>query len=82
MPDFNIDARARRYAVKIFLSHLHAVMYWEEYKKAPPKPFAIQHLGHAHEIEIPMMEMFPGMREYIMARGRKQLNKPCLLRVP
>jgi hypothetical protein len=60
LPDFNIDARARRYAVKIFLSHLHAVMYWNHYGKAPPKPFAISILGHAHEIRIPHADMFPG----------------------
>lgn len=63
LPDFNIDDRARRYAVKIFLSHLHAVMYWDKFKKPPPKPFAIAHLGHAHELEVPYMDMFPGFRE-------------------
>lgn len=63
MPDFNIDARARRYAVKIFLSHLHALMYWDHFGKAPPKPFPISHLGHAHEIRIPLTEMFPGFAE-------------------
>ncbi len=63
LPDFNIDARARRYAVKIFLSHLHAVWFWHHFKKAPPKPFVIQHLGHVHEIVIPLMEMFPGFAD-------------------
>lgn len=60
LPDFNIDARARRYAVKMFLSHLQAVWYWSHFKKAPPKPHAIAHLGHVHEIKVPMTEMFPG----------------------
>ncbi len=63
LPDFNIDARARRYAVKIFLSHLHAIMYWDHFHQAPPKPFAIAQLGHAHMIEIPNTEMFPGFGE-------------------
>lgn len=63
LPAGNLDRQACNYAAKIFLSHLHAVMYWEKYKKAPPKPFAIQHLGHAHEIKIPMLEMFPGLAE-------------------
>lgn len=62
LPDFNIDARARRFAVKIFLSHLHVVMYWDNYEKAPPKPFAISQLDHAHEIRVPNLELFPGLR--------------------
>jgi hypothetical protein len=60
LPDFNIDARARRYAVKIFLSHLQAIWFWSHYGEAPPKPHAIVHLGHAHLIQIPHSEMFPG----------------------
>jgi hypothetical protein len=63
MPDFNIDARARRFAVKIFLSHLHAVMYWDHYKRVPPKPFGIAILGHAHEIRIPHADIFPGFED-------------------
>jgi len=60
LPDFNIDDRARRFAVKIFLSHLQAIMFWDHFKRPPPKPFAISILGHAHEIAIPHMSMFPG----------------------
>ena len=63
LPDFNIDARARRYAVKIFLSHLHAVMFWDHYRKAPPKPFVIEHLGHVHELKIPRLDLFPGLED-------------------
>ena len=72
MPDFNIDARARRYAVKIFLSHLHAIWFWHEFKRIPPKPFVIQHLGHAHEIEIPHADMFPGFAEAYYSGGQQQ----------
>jgi len=61
LPASNLDRQACNYAAKIFLSHLHAVMHWNRYKKAPPKPFAIVHLGHAHELRIPMVEMFPGL---------------------
>ena len=49
----HIHARARRYAVKIFLSHLHEVMYLTEFGKPPPAPFAIAILNHAHRIHIP-----------------------------
>ena len=51
LPKGHIHARAKRYAVKIFLSHWQAEAYRDHYGKEPPKPFAISHLGHAHMIE-------------------------------
>lgn len=63
LPEGNLDRQACNFAAKIFLSHLHAVMYWDHFGKAPPKPFAIQHLGHAHEIKIPDLDMFPGFEQ-------------------
>lgn len=54
LPPAHIHARARRYAVKMFLSHLHDVWYRHEYGEAPPKPFAIGILGHAHYIKPPL----------------------------
>ena len=53
LPPAHIQARAERKAVQIFLSHLHKVMYMNEYGKEPPKPFAIDILKHAHEIPCP-----------------------------
>jgi len=53
LPPGHIDMRARRYAVKIFLSHLHHVMYVDEFDRDPPRPFILEHGGHAHMIEIP-----------------------------
>lgn len=46
----HIHSRSKRWAVKIFLSHLHEVMYVDHFGTMPPKPFAIEHLGHAHYI--------------------------------
>jgi hypothetical protein len=64
LPDFNLDRQAANYAAKIFLSHLHAVWYWDHFKRIPPRPFAVQHLGHAHEIRVPNTEtLFPGFAE-------------------
>lgn len=64
LPPAHIHARATRYAVKLFLSHLHAVMWWVVHSKAPPKPYILTHgEGHAHFIEPPNIEMFPGLRE-------------------
>ena len=57
LPPAHIQQRAERYAVKIFLSHLHYVMYKEHFGVEPPKPFAIAILGHAHEIEVPNLDI-------------------------
>jgi len=48
-----LDQRARRYATKLFLSHLHEVLYEAHYGTAAPVPYAIEHLGHAHRIARP-----------------------------
>jgi hypothetical protein len=53
LPPAHIHARARRYAVKIFLSHYHETAYRMHYGTAPPAPFAIAILGHAHKIDAP-----------------------------
>lgn len=46
LPPGRIHARARRYAVKLFLSHLHHVMFEDRYKTAPPKPYVFAFKGH------------------------------------
>ena len=53
LPPGQIDARARRYAVKLFLSHLHGAWYEEHFRRPPPLPYPIAHMGHAHMIESP-----------------------------
>lgn len=53
LPPAHIHARACRYAVKLFLSHLHEKMYWNHYGAAPPFPYPIAILGHAHRIASP-----------------------------
>lgn len=60
LPANNIDSQACNFVAKIFLSHLHALMFWDKYDQAPPRPFAIAILGHAHEVRIPNTDMFPG----------------------
>jgi hypothetical protein len=55
LPPAQIDARARRYAVKIFLSHMQECWWEQEYGEKPPKPFAIAALGHAHYIQPPQV---------------------------
>lgn len=54
LPPAQIDARARRYAVKLFLSHLHGAWYEAHYGTKPPLPYPIAHLGHVHVIPSPV----------------------------
>lgn len=53
LPAAQIDAQARRFAAKIFLSHFHAVWFETHYNKKAPTPYTIAHLDHVHEIQIP-----------------------------
>jgi hypothetical protein len=47
LPPGRLDLRARRWAVKLFLSHWHDAAHWAAYNRAPPRPFALEHLpGH------------------------------------
>lgn len=53
LPPGHIHARAKRYAVKLFLAHWHHVAYECHFGVPPPKPYVIEHLGHAHYIGPP-----------------------------
>jgi hypothetical protein len=53
LPQARIHLRAQRYAVKLFLSHWQTVAYRQHYGEMPPKPYVIEHLGHAHLIQVP-----------------------------
>lgn len=55
IPPAQIDRRAARYAVKMFLSHLQHRWWEQEYGEAPPKPYVISHMGHAHYKEPPQV---------------------------
>jgi hypothetical protein len=57
LPPARIHLRAQRYAVKIFISHLHHVMHEIEYGKPPPKPFILTQPNHAHFIGPPNWPM-------------------------
>lgn len=51
LPPAHIHARAKRYAVKRFISDLHYVWFMHEYGVEPPQPYPIAHLGHAHWVK-------------------------------
>jgi hypothetical protein len=56
LPPAHIHARARRYAVKLFLSHWHAEAYRHHFGTEPPFPYAVAFLGHAHVIRAKLRE--------------------------
>lgn len=53
LPPGRIDLRARRYAVKLFLSHYHHVAFEGRFGEAPPLPYPIAHGQHVHFIPPP-----------------------------
>lgn len=57
LPPGHIHARAKRYAVKLFLAHYHHVAYESTFGTPPPKPYVIEHLGHIHFIAPPNWPM-------------------------
>jgi hypothetical protein len=69
LPPARIHLRAERYAVKLFLSALHEVWFFSEFGRLPPKPYVIEHLGHAHYIAPPNMHLIPGLVEARQAAG-------------
>ena len=56
LPPAHLHARAKRYAVKLFLAHWHHVAFEVRYGEAPPKPYIIEHGGHTHYIAPPLWE--------------------------
>lgn len=58
LSDAHILARAKRYAVKLFISHVYEAMYYAEYKKEPPKTYVIQYMGH-HDYIAPEVDYRP-----------------------
>lgn len=64
LPPGHIDARARRWVVKLYLSHWHEVAYFNHYGTLPVKPYVLEHVGgHVHRVEVPNADMIPGLLE-------------------
>ena len=70
LPPARIHLRSTRYAVKLFLSAYHECGYFLLHGRLPPRPYVIEHLGHAHYIDPPNMEMIPGWAE-----ARRKLSR-------
>ncbi len=56
LPPAHIHSRAKRWAVKMFLSHWWYVGYVNKYGKEPKPPYAIAHLEHVHFVPPPNFE--------------------------
>lgn len=69
LPDAHIHSMARRYAVKIFISHLHEIWHFVEFGRLPPLPYALSQLGHAHLIGVPNGELIEGYMEAASKQG-------------
>lgn len=65
LPPGQIDARSRRWAVKLWISHVQLVWYWMHYKRLPPAPYPIGVQGHASLIVPPYFELVPGLDDAI-----------------
>lgn len=61
LPPGHLHARAKRYAVKLFISHFHTVAYWLHFHRLPVLPYVIDVLGHADLILPPHADMFDGL---------------------
>jgi hypothetical protein len=64
LPPARIHLRAERYAVKLFLSHLHCVWYFVERGELPLKPYVLTAAGgHAHFVGPPNAHIVPGLED-------------------
>lgn len=69
LPPARIHMRAKRYAVKLFLSHLQEVWWFMEFKQLPPVPYVFTHLGHKDYIPPPSLHLVPGFAEAKREQG-------------
>jgi hypothetical protein len=53
LPPAHVHARAKRWAVKLFLAHYHHVAWKLATGQEPPKPYVISHLNHVDFIKPP-----------------------------
>jgi hypothetical protein len=62
LPPAHIHARAKRYAVKLYLAHYQETAYFLRYGDLPPIPYPVVHLpGHAHVIVPPNSDLLLGL---------------------
>lgn len=59
LPPGRIDLRARRKAVKLFISHLHDFWYRHHFQQEPPVPYIFTHSNGQHVHFIPRPDKCP-----------------------
>jgi hypothetical protein len=69
LPPAQIDARARRFAVKYFLSHAHLVMYWHHHHELPRMPYPHEHQRHTKFEPPPNVALVNGLEAALRAQG-------------
>jgi hypothetical protein len=57
LPPAHIHARAKRWAVKLFLAHLHHVLHEVRLGTPPPKPYILTQDNHTHYMRPPQWPM-------------------------
>lgn len=63
LPPGRLELRARRYAVKLFLSHVQHVLYFLHHQEHPPHPYALRLPGNRIWLGPPNAELIPGFLE-------------------
>jgi hypothetical protein len=76
LPEGQIHARAKRWAVKIFLAHAHEVGYFIAKGYLPPDPYPFAILSHADRIEPMHTDMAPGFQEARRKRLQENAGRP------
>lgn len=70
LPPARIHLRAQRRAVKLFLAHLHEVMWFTEFGTMPPFPYVLENVpGHTHRLEVPNLMLVPGLEALKAKQG-------------
>lgn len=70
LPPAHINARAKRYAVKMFLSHMHLVWWYLEHGTLPAKPYILTpEGGHTHYLLPPHIDAVHGLRKLMAENG-------------
>lgn len=63
LPPAHIHARAKRYAVKLFLAHWHEVAWFDRYGVLPELPYILSQPRHTHWMQAPNPHLIDGLPE-------------------
>jgi hypothetical protein len=79
LPPGRLDLRARRIAVKLFLAHLHHVLFAVHYQRTPPLPYINEFdPRHSHYIPPPHWPLDVGPAEAVDDEPARDLDSAAL----